>query len=898
VTDVSVLHGKIVQDTRNTTITRGSTAPYQSFVARESAITSIQFYFTHYSTPIAGEVNIKVYSHDTGNDCPNFSDLLGTATVSIAPETTNGWVAGTFSSQLSVTIGTRYWVTLSATYQVGYFEYFKYDYQNTDVYSDGVLGFYGLDTWYPTNYDLTFRVFFAQVKRAVSFNYSGSGTYIVHHVQVYLKKVGTSTPTVAIYADSSGPTGSAIVSKTLTNAQVDSTYGWCYVDLSDTELTKGTTYWLVVTDETQREAPDNILYWGGDATKGYASGSAMVKIGSAAWAADSTYDYYFRINSGEGFTNDVFKIFEYRGAVYAVDKPQEGLDASTLWLNGDRGVPDDNTGALGTLVDGTKTWTVNEWAGCIVKIVAGHGVGEYRTVVSNTADTLTVDVDWTSASMPSNTEYVILGSSKWTDVTPNTMTKPVTDVAIYYAHVLFAYGREADTTIYQAYTTSSAFSTRNENTLGGDPNDFDHLSVYDGKLYGSYHKHSDPNDGTWLYFADHKNYGEDTDFNSTNKIEIGDSSTPITGMCIYEGDIWVLKSNGVYAVKSNKAQLILDYSSFMDDHNGRNVCKHNVYLFFPMGYGLQRMYGLQVDNIGPDREEGLPAGRQGYVDDMLPVPGMLYAAVNGGALGTSSILAYNELGWHEIVRGDALAPITCMFLQVIPGGPNRLWFGMDNNACWVNVPAKSVDPSKDSDCDYASSGEIITSWVDLHLADVDKYFKDLKVVSEGLATSAQTITAYYQINTSTDADTWTLIGTYDTSPVEEKSIGNKITGRRIRFKFVFSTNDDSKTPMMLAWTMDALARVPPKGRWEPNIVLKDKAPLLNGAESTDPQTRAEIISQLDTWAGSATPLTMTTVDPAFTNVTVFIEPFIETEKAFQSKPDGIVSSGRLVVLEA
>ncbi len=46
---------------------------------------------------------------------------------------------------------------------------------------------------------------------------------------------------------------------------------------------------------------------------------------------------------------------------------------SLLYLNGDRGAADDNTGALTTLIDATKSWVANEWIGCYAVLTAGPG---------------------------------------------------------------------------------------------------------------------------------------------------------------------------------------------------------------------------------------------------------------------------------------------------------------------------------------------------------------------------------------------------------------------------------------------------------------------------------------------------------------------------------------------
>lgn len=53
-------------------------------------------------------------------------------------------------------------------------------------------------------------------------------------------------------------------------------------------------------------------------------------------------------------------------------------------------------GGATTLTRGSASWTVNQWANCQVKIVAGTGAGQIRTIASNTATVLTVSAAWTT----------------------------------------------------------------------------------------------------------------------------------------------------------------------------------------------------------------------------------------------------------------------------------------------------------------------------------------------------------------------------------------------------------------------------------------------------------------------------------------------------------------------
>lgn len=53
-------------------------------------------------------------------------------------------------------------------------------------------------------------------------------------------------------------------------------------------------------------------------------------------------------------------------------------------------------GTVNTLTDNNRTWTTNEWTGETIEIVSGTGLGQTRTVLSNTATQVTVSSNWTT----------------------------------------------------------------------------------------------------------------------------------------------------------------------------------------------------------------------------------------------------------------------------------------------------------------------------------------------------------------------------------------------------------------------------------------------------------------------------------------------------------------------
>lgn len=64
-------------------------------------------------------------------------------------------------------------------------------------------------------------------------------------------------------------------------------------------------------------------------------------------------------------------------------------------------------GSGSTLLDNQAQWETNEWAGARLYLVGGNGVGQYRTIASNNANTLTVSGAPFQPRPTSGTAYMI-----------------------------------------------------------------------------------------------------------------------------------------------------------------------------------------------------------------------------------------------------------------------------------------------------------------------------------------------------------------------------------------------------------------------------------------------------------------------------------------------------------
>ena len=149
------------------------------------------------------------------------------------------------------------------------------------------------------------------------------------------------------------------------------------------------------------------------------------------------FDLYYRV--AETQTGFQTKFFTYEQLPFMVRQKIGGTP--TLWLNGDIGMATSVTNT--TITDNTKAWATNAYKGARVGIVYQHGAEEHadtwRTIVSNTSDTLTIDKAW-DINPDEDSVFIINDTPLWHEITGHGLTSYVTDVHVINGVVYFCQG--------------------------------------------------------------------------------------------------------------------------------------------------------------------------------------------------------------------------------------------------------------------------------------------------------------------------------------------------------------------------------------------------------------------------------------------------------------------------
>ena len=753
-----------------------------------------------------------------------------------------------------------------------------------------------------------------------------------------------------------------------------------------------------------------LLHWTGTTTplevanNNAITGTVFTEGQSAAWTSGTTWANYSDAVATTVFYKlhtsaiSTFNLFEYKRALYAVKTTVDKTN-SILYINGDRGVADSNSANLATLVDASKNWTANEWAGCIVLIINGAGELEdqpWRRIVSNTETALSVSSNW-KITQDATTEYVILGSNKWTsvatlDTVPDPdvecMGKAVTDIAVVNDYVVFAFGNEQYMSCYKADNNTDTFreqwaiSSSYGDLICPIVNEEGKLKLWRADVDDCLVDCCTPPafSVTTMAFNFDINYDarqdlqiqrarleddyeidvalptdeEDAGYQLSLQRQMADLSYQITqtttpvafggGTGTYDGDFYVSQKYLPMQIKcgntSSKITNILPYGApvvpyimkedsfgsiyngiyaeiplaelkaVRSEINGRAAMHYGVYLYFNLEGGkIERYYDQRLDDIGFNRDEGLPISRQGEVIKLLPYPGRFYAACDAGFSGLSTVMCNNGLGWHEIYRsGTAGLRITDIHIQAIPGNEyaDRLWITEGTSLVALPIAITPVQQYQYNYHGYTATdtdGYIETSWIDFELKDVDKYFHSITIFSDHTGTmntkNEYDIQVWFKVDGEND---WTVAGTCKAVASTELELKypykpgiHNVSGKKIKFKIALNPRTQYYTPRLKAMVVNGVLRMPVKRSWNITFMLEPMNDL-NNRPLTDIDTPTSkgipntLYHRLFWWANSKThntPLLMRTNDPITDNKYVFIDPAsISTFQAVAVLGDG------------
>ncbi len=692
-------------------------------------------------------------------------------------------------------------------------------------------------------------------------------TFTLRKVKVDLRFTDTNehTVTVRVYDDSGGDPNTLLTGATRYITPEEANQWETYeFDVLYDSWTAAAVYHISV-EVTGTETFDIGTTTDITSLKSKTDAGAWTSISTEKGIAFSVYDH----GKGRCF------LFEYKGQLYMVTKPDDNT-APRMYMNGYRGCAADNSADMSLLKSGLSL-TEDELDGCVAKITAGKGLSEQITYRDITGNTVGGDVscypDW-KVTHDTTTEFVILGCNTWIECqgSYSTVLKyPVTDVQVINDIVYIAQGEhETDSyiIIYNAYNNSGTWTQQSK--ADAQKATFLEYHVDDDELY-RFVNISTPEAYTATPLSA---YSGSLTWGSA--ISVGSSDSKINNAGLYGNplDIWLIKEDSFGNIVDDAYSEIpiAEMRNVKSIFNGMAMMAHNVNLYFSLLDGLEQYYDVQLRDMGANTDAGLPAGRAGYHVHLLGYPGRFYAAIDAGSSGYSSVLCNNGYGWHEIYRAPYGKSVRHLHVQTIPGILDRLWVSIDEDLIWLPI---AIHPLHESNYEYISEGELITSWIYGNYKDVIKYFNSLTIFGEDFSEN-QKVTLYYQTDNEDQTDTWNqATAEVTTSPKQKVKLSNDsdVSGHRIRFKLKLSTTSSTSTPRIKVIVLNGIIRLPVGDTFSITFLVQS-ADL--DAKNKETGLKAEdLFDQLRTWADaeqSPLPLTMKSNFSMFSDQSVFVDP--------------------------
>lgn len=602
------------------------------------------------------------------------------------------------------------------------------------------------------------------------------------------------------------------------------------------------------------------------------TGSDIVEDLAVIYANQIVSSRYYEQN------HDGVRFFEFRNLVYAITVSEDGA-APRLYTMGYRGLAASNSGRFmqKIVLGGNAPMTS---IGSYAIILNGPGATEknnWRYITNDDAATvLAVSEAW-RIEHTTSTEYVIVDPDypEIPEITGHGLTGKITDICVVDDRVYFCQGSEANVR-RMTYTPNATPNTGHAWTDEGCQADF--IEMYtdvDGKkrLFMGIA-------ATSVVYKCEVGVALTGRTQVNNSLPVGSGDSWITNIGVYDDPQrpFILKedgfgsiSNGVYgpipignvmrAVRSRK--------------NGQAWCTNDRFLYFSMGPKLMRYYAGDLSNIGPDQDYGLPADRRGNITHVVAYPGgVLYAAIDAGSTGYSSVLKYNGQGWCEVWRAELGRTITGLFVLNIPGQDyQKLLIGCGDYIYHLYIAS---NPLQATDFLFAETCSLTTGWFRTAYKDVRKFFNSVKLF---LVNNSTTKTALVQYRTDTST-TWLTLGTYTAgNPSEEiefnasTDVSIDVTGLRIQLKITLSTNDSAIPVYIEQLLVETVTRIPTKRSWHITARVYDQGHDLQG--NMEELSAAEIKALMERWANSdehAGRLLVRSMLAAFDQKRVFLEP--------------------------
>ena len=310
-------------------------------------------------------------------------------------------------------------------------------------------------------------------------------------------------------------------------------------------------------------------------------------------------------------------------------------------------------------------------------------------------------------------------------------------------------------------------------------------------------------------------------------IPVGGTTSAINNMYFWTNNgLYVFKEDAVYSVSNDRATY-LDYGlqNAPSANNGVGVIAHQQFLYWSWLFSVERLYGGTLDDIGLGwKGPALPNGREGSYVNFCTYINLVFAALDAGASGTSSVQVWDGLSWHEIFRAPAAGMrVRDVAIQPISGSRAKLWIDCGGDLIYITLPLNKANPLYDPSAAYQHEGVLVSSTIDMGTASkLPKFIKELTATVANLNGRNIRVEVDYQLDDQIGKDgysNWITAQPFNYSPEDTIKIGEKCTQFRYRLRLL--TDTATTPPDVRGIVPSGHARGPFKLIWNFQIVIGD-----------------------------------------------------------------------------
>jgi hypothetical protein len=659
-------------------------------------------------------------------------------------------------------------------------------------------------------------------------SFAASATYSADKAYIWLRRKGKPRAlTFRLMSNSGGNPNAALQTVTVAIGTVtDFISVYHLFNWTGTEsLTGSTTYWVSVH---AHEFDDTDNHWEVGVDPDASSGK--VSSNGSAWS-NASFAMYYRVTDAD--VKRRWWRFNLKEAYYIIDAKDDDSTASKLYINGDRGMA--TAGGGSTLTDSAKAWTTNRWANAYVRII--DGAGRFNTpmkILSNTGTQLTIDGSWDSVNPTTTSQYVIYSTEWFTEITLTGASLSVVTGEPAVANNV-AYIPQGNTVFLhiQWNTTTFAHDAFAETSSGSPPTGKGKADLLlaandnaDGPVIWRVNNVGGTGTGGKVtvsranLLASGAFIAWNTALTFKAGIFTGSASQLLTGIAKKGNEIYALREDGVGVILNDRYNHVdTGIEKTPSRANGAMSIVHGNFLYYSWLHSVVRVYGSSHDDIGDDyRGIGLPDGREGEYSDADSYLKLVFFAINAGN-GTSSVLAWDGLGWHEVLRAPrAGQKIRMVKVQTCPGTRNRLWTDLGNgDLIFQELPYLKSSPRLDSTARYMHEGVIESASIDMGTASgLAKFIKELTATVKNLNAPGREVYVDIQTDDDVHTTTWTHIDVMTRSPESTVFLGLQNV-RRFAYRLRLCTNDNTIPIDVEGVVPNGYARVPFKMVWTMQI---------------------------------------------------------------------------------